>query len=780
MKYLFILILISQFLFSAELTRKIMVSSFHSMNDAQYALKIFNENRTKKFDKLQEELNFKVMARASDNMYVIAIEAFTDYKEAKTVLNEILALHPDAYINKYTASNAVVTSKNVSEILFDKKESVEKKSSYSTKTKEKQKEKEIIRDNKSFSDLEKEEENEYLGSNLKDESTKKQVSENENIVKEESKKEINTVDQNEEKAIDSNKYSFILYSNENIQERVKRNLSVYPLIKDSSIIRIEYKDSTPLRSSEFVNQLLTAYLAQNKNENTKQLQESLTFLEIQLEKSKEELSSAEKELELFRSENLLFNTDKKVEQINKQKDDLQIELLSVTRKNKIFNSIKESLLRGESISTTSFDDTVLNDLIKQLEEQRSLQQELSAKYTPKHKVMILLAEKIKGLEDNIIKNVKNISVSLNESINSLETQISELDKEILRLPKLALELARLERLFDLKESVYKALLIKYNDSTSNFISSKRVNRVIDYAQPPEFAVKPRKSMIFIIGFMFALLAAFVVVLLREYFDVYLKKSSDLISLTTTPYFGYIPFIKSKNYNKLFVLDDLFSPNVEALRQIRTNLELTIKKDNSRVVLATSRVSNEGKSTFISNLAVMIALSGKKVIVLGLDLRIPQLHLKFDLDNKKGMSDLLANNVNIEDVIKRVKIKDNKSEHFIDVITSGTIPPNPSELIANGSVDKIIEKLRQEYDYVLIDSTPTALVPDTHSLFGKVDTTLFVFKSEYSKKEFVKQTNELINKYDLKSTGYVLTSVKKKYYEQIKYDKNYTLYATKIS
>ena len=88
--------------------------------------------------------------------------------------------------------------------------------------------------------------------------------------------------------------------------------------------------------------------------------------------------------------------------------------------------------------------------------------------------MILLAEKIKGLEDNIIKNVKNISVSFNESINSLETQISELDKEILRLPKLALELARLERLFDLKESVYKALLIKYNDSTSNFISSKRV------------------------------------------------------------------------------------------------------------------------------------------------------------------------------------------------------------------------------------------------------------------------------------------------------------------
>jgi capsular exopolysaccharide synthesis family protein len=771
MKYLIILIFISQFLFSAELTRKIMVSSFHSMDDAQYALKIFNENRTTQFDKLQNELNFKVMARPSDNMYVIAIEAFVDYKEAKTVLNEILALHPDAYINRYTASNTAGTSESVSKILFDKKETVEKKINTS-----KSKDKEVIRTNKSFSDIEKEEENEYLGTNLKKESSAKLTIDNDKpLIKEEKE-----LEEKEEKISDSNKFSFMLHSNENIQERVKRNLSVYPLIKDSSIIRIEFKDSTPLRSSEFVNQLLTAYLAQNKNENTKQLQESLTFLEVQLEKSKEELSDAEKELELFRSQNLLFSIDKKVEQINKQKDDLQIELLTVMRKNKIFDSIKESLLRGESISTSSFDDNALNDLIKQLDEQKSLQQELAAKYTPAHKRMILLAEKIKGLEENIIKNVKNISLSFNESIKSLEGQISELDKEILILPKVALELARLERVFNLKESVHKALLLKYNDSTSNFISSKRVNRVIDYAQAPEFAVKPKKSMIFIIGFMFALLVAFIVVLLREYFDVYLKKSSDLISLTTTPYFGYIPFIKSKNYNKLFVLDDLLSPDVEALRQIRGNLELTIKKDNSRVVLVTSRVSNEGKSTFISNLAVMIALSGKKVIILGLDLRIPQLHLKFDLDNKKGMSDLLANNVSIEDVIKRVKIKDNQSEHFIDVITSGTIPPNPSELISNGSVDKIIEKLRDEYDYILIDSTPTALVPDTHSLFTKVDTTLFVFKSEYSKKEFVKQTNELINKYDLKSTGYVLTSVKKKYYEQIKYDKNYTLFATKIS
>ena len=471
MKYLIILIFISQFLFSAELTRKIMISSFKTLDDAQYALKKFNENKSEQFDKLQNELNFKVIARPSDNLYVLVIEAFKDYTQAKIVLNEINNQHPDAYINKYIATKED-NSSNTIPMLFNEKNIDNKKEL---------KEKEIIKDNKSFADFEKEEKKEYIASEIKEEilNTNKNLN-NEN---EEPKEE-------KEKTINSSKYSFILYSNKNIQDRVKRNLSIYPLIKDSSIIKIEYKDSTAQRSSEFVNQLLLTYLSQNQDENTKQLKESLTFLEDQLEKAKDELSLAEKELESFRSENLLFNIDRKVDQVNKQRDDLQVELLSVTRKNKIFNSIKESLLKGESISSTSFDDEALNDLIKQLNEQRSIQQELATKYTPAYAKMKSLAEKISGLEEGIIKNVKNIEVSFNESINGLEMQIQNLDKEILRLPNVALELSKLERIYNLKESVYEALLLKYNDSTSNFISSKRVNRVIDYAQEPEFPVKP--------------------------------------------------------------------------------------------------------------------------------------------------------------------------------------------------------------------------------------------------------------------------------------------------
>lgn len=752
MRYILLSLLFMQILFSQELTRKIMVSSFNTMNDANYALGVFNDKRNNKFIKLQEEMGFEVIARPSDDLFVIAIEAFTDYTQAKIILNEISDEHPDAYINKYKDAKELKIKALLDDLEYGKKEKTEEVKNLE------------IRKVIPFEVVKEEE---------KDLNIKKV-----DLQKEDSSKTETINNKENEKNFIGNTYTVVYHSTNSILGTVKSNLSVYPLIKDSSIIKIEYKDLTAKKSTDFVNQLLEEYLEQNKNQSSKQLKESLDFIEVQMNKSKDDLSTAERELESFRSENLLFNTDKKVEQINKQKDDLQKEYLKIERKAKIFDSMKESLLRGEMVSSSSFEDPSLTDIIKQLNEARGLQQELSAKYTPSHKTMIALNEKIIILEDNIIKNVKNIDISLKESKKGLKSQIQEFNEEILIIPKQAMELSKLERRFDLKESVYKDLLLKYNDTSTKYISSQRVNRIIDYAIKPEFPVKPKKSMIFIIGFMLALLIAFMIVLIKEYFDIYLKRPSDLTSLSKTPYYGYIPFVKSKNYNKLFILDDLTSEESEALRRIRSSLELTVKKDNSRVILTTSTVSNEGKSTFVANLAVMLALSGKKVILLGLDLRIPQLHAKFNIKNDKGMSDLLANNIKLDEVIQTIRIKDKSDNKSIDVITSGSNTPNPAELIENGSINNILDNLRINYDYILIDSTPVALVPDSLSLLNKADTTLFIFKSEYSKKEFVHSTDELIKKYNLKSAGYILTSVKKKYYEQIKYDKNYSLFATK--
>lgn len=746
MRSLLLLLLLLELSFGVELTRKIMISSFETQKDADYALSIFNKNRSDKFNNLEEELKFKVISRKSDNFYVLCIEAFKDYSEAKKVLNEISKNYPDAFINKYEAK----TTKNTQEINQE-----EPKQNIQIITK------------KLFENVE----------NTKSKSTEtpkveEKIKTQNNIEKEFEKIENNNLN------FEKRNYSFVYYSDDSILSNVKRNLSVFPLIKDSSIIKVEYKDSSPKRTTNFVNELLNEYQLQNIEDNSKQLKDTMKFIEYQLEEAKDELSKAEGELEIFRSKNLLFNIEKKVEQINKQKDELQNELLTTQRKKKIFDSMKDSLLKGEMVSSSSLNDLPILNTIEQLNKERSVQQELSTKYTPLHKTMITLNNKINALEETLIQNIKNTDSSYFETEKSLVSQIKTLNDELLSLPNLAMNLSKLERKFTLKESIYRDLLLKYNDTSSKYISSKRKNKIIDFAQTPEVPIKPKPLIMLIIGFMVSLIVAFIVILIKEFFDKYIKKPSDLTNLSHTPYYGYIPFVKSKNYNKLFILDDLSSPESESLRSIRSNLDLTSNKDGAKVILVTSTVSNEGKSTFISNLALMVALSHKKTILLGLDLRIPQLHTKFSIDNKKGMSELLSKNINLKDAIKTVQVNNDYVSYNLDIITSGEIPINPAELIENGNIDEILEILKKEYDYIFIDTTPTALVPDTLTLLKKVDTVLFTFKSEYSKKEYVKMTDELIKKLNLKSVGFVLTSVKKKYFEELKYDKNYNLFATK--
>lgn len=755
MKIFLLILLIVQFSYSTELTRKIMISSYETQKDADSALEIFNKNRSDKFNNLEDELKFKVISRKSDNFYVLCIEAFKDYSEAKRVLNEISKNYPDAFINKYEQKTTKISENKISSV-EEPKQNIQ------------------IITKKLFENIDNGKEKKVENSNIEEKTNTSIL----NIKKEKELENENKNIINDNLNFEKRNYSFIYYSDDSILSSVKRNLSVFPLIKDSSIIKVEYKDSSPKRTSDFINELLNEYQLQNIEDNSKQLKDTMKFIEYQLEEAKRELSEAESELEVFRSKNLLFNIEKKVEQINKQKDELQNELLTTQRKKKIFDSMKDSLLKGEMVSSSSLNDLPILNTIEQLNKERATQQELSTKYTPLHKTMITLNNKINALEETLIQNIKNTDSSYSETEKSLVSQIKVLNDELLSLPNLAMNLSKLERKFTLKESLYKDLLLKYSDTSSKYISSKRKNKIIDTAQTPETPIKPKPLFMLIIGFMVSLIVAFITILIKEFFDKYIKKPSDLTNLSHTPYYGYVPFVKSKNYNKLFILDDLSSPESESLRSIRSNLDLTSNKNHGKVILVTSTVSNEGKSTFISNLSLMVALSCKKTIILGLDLRIPQLHSKFSIDNKNGMSELLSKNITLEDAIKTVNIQDNNVNCSLDIITSGEVPVNPTELIENGTIDEILTVLRNTYDYIFIDTTPIALVPDTLTLLKKADTVLFTLKSEYSKKEYVKIIDELIKKLNLKSAGFVLTSVKKKYFEELKYDKNYNLYATK--
>jgi len=187
-------------------------------------------------------------------------------------------------------------------------------------------------------------------------------------------------------------------------------------------------------------------------------------------------------------------------------------------------------------------------------------------------------------------------------------------------------------------------------------------------------------------------------------------------------------------------------------------------------LVTSNIPNEGKTVVAANLASVIGMSEKRVIILSLDLRRPEMHHKFGLSNKVGMSDLLAGKVSLKEAIWEHAIYPN-----LNIITSGRIPPNPAELLSSNKMKSVIEALKKEYDYIILDTPPINYVADAVTLFKLADINLFVVKSDFTEVKHINEFNKLVEKLSLENVGIILNSVKKKYNNLEQFDYKYLYY-----
>lgn len=273
--------------------------------------------------------------------------------------------------------------------------------------------------------------------------------------------------------------------------------------------------------------------------------------------------------------------------------------------------------------------------------------------------------------------------------------------------------------------------------------------------------------------MTALFFGLVLSMLLAYFrrDHKIYSIKDIEKQSHLPVFGEIPYIEDqKLYNSVYVLTNPRSVASEAFRRIRVNLEYTTTPQKSKVVMVTSSVPNEGKTVVAANLAAVIGMSEKRTILLSLDMRRPEMHYKFKLSNKIGISDVLAGKADLKDVIWQHEVYPN-----LNIITSGRIPPNPAELLASHRMKEVLEELRKRYDYIIIDTPPVNYAADAMVLIKYVDITLFVVKSGFTELRYLKELEALIKKMHIEHYGIVLNSVKNKYASRKNFDKKYIYY-----
>ena len=566
----------------------------------------------------------------------------------------------------------------------------------------------------------------------------------------------------------NSKYAFIVLNKDRAIDEVSRNLNVFPLSKNGSVIKLIYQDSVAQRAKDFLDHLIDKYMEQSIHKKTSKASTALNFVDEQLKEVSTKLHEAAMKLENFKEENNLVDVKIESQVILTNRSKVKAELEKVKVQESAFNALYNEFKTGNygAVSSLAKDYPVLASLLDDLQKAKSKKITLLSTFTEEHPDVQKVNEEIDDIRMALESAIESISDSLSEKRRSLEDTLYNSETTLLKFPEKERELAALQRKYKVLEQTYEFLLQKQAEMSINKASTVSGNRILDRAVLPTKPVKPNVPMILLTSLLLGFIAAMFMAYLREILDDKIKTREDIVSNTRIPFYGVIPQVRSAD--KMFTIEDQQSVASEALRLIRTNLEFIPTENKSKVIVVSSTVPGEGKTTIATNLAAVFGMSDKKTIVLSLDMRRPMLHRVFGLTNKIGMSTVLSKNNTLKEVIwEHKKIKN------LDIITSGPIPPNPSELMQSGKIDEIIDELRKEYDYIIIDAPPMGMVTDALLLMKLADISLIVFRSEYSEKDYIKSLEDMVRSYHIKNVGIVLNSVKPKNMSQSFFKYSYT-------
>lgn len=334
--------------------------------------------------------------------------------------------------------------------------------------------------------------------------------------------------------------------------------------------------------------------------------------------------------------------------------------------------------------------------------------------------VVNLNNQISALKDNLNQSLDNIKSANKITLNSLNIEDSRIRGQIYSAPGKERQFRDIKRQQDIKESLYLYLLQKREETAISLGMSTTNAKIIDQAYTLEDPVSPKQQMIYLSAFLLGLIVPISIIYGRDLIDTKIYTKADVFKYIDAPYIGDIPKsnLKTRLINKID-----YSPKAEAFRILRTNINFMLQDvdHKCKTIFLTSTTSQEGKSHTSINLAASFSFSEKRVLLLETDIRVPRVNDYLDIKNNKGLTEYISDRtLDISDVI--VNIKDNP---FFDVIPSGSIPPNPAELLMNDRVKTLFQTLKEQYDYIIVDTAAVGLVTDTLLISEFADMVIYI-------------------------------------------------------
>ncbi len=551
-------------------------------------------------------------------------------------------------------------------------------------------------------------------------------------------------------------YEFVDYNINNYAEVVRNNLIEVSQFADKvNMIRVVYRDTIPLRAKKFVNALTKTYMKQNIKLKTQDEEKTLTFIKQQLSIVKKNLKDSEREMEQFKSKIKIVDLSETTIDVSKSLSSLESQDNILEMQISMLNNIYNKIIEGYPLDTISvigldIDTSNINNLISKLQDLKLERDILEKELTDLHPKMIKLSRKIDSINRSIKIYIHNILNALVRKQLIISNNIEKKKKKLKELPAIQQNFLNLERRYKFNEKFYKYFLEKQAESNIKKVAKVNKNRIIDLSLLPKAPIEPNFvnsiSIGAIIGLVIGILLSFILNIFRK---PPIRNIEDIKEHSTVPILGTIPKLKKKETRNLIVLNNPRSFIAESFRTIATNIKFR-KIDNNQkmVIVVTSTISGEGKSTISNNLAISLHNRTERVIILNFDLRK-------DSSKELGISDYIEKGFNLKDIIINTDI-DN-----IDKILDGSNSHNPSELVNSNRVSILIDELKRYYDYIIIDTSPIGLVSEARVLSSYGDIVLYILRVGYSKKEFLKNINHLYQDRHIKDLAILLNCAKDK-------------------
>jgi capsular exopolysaccharide synthesis family protein len=556
---------------------------------------------------------------------------------------------------------------------------------------------------------------------------------------------------------ESNKYYFYFMDSREIANEYSEKLSVTMIDKDATLIRLSASDPVPQQEADYINKLMKLYINQGLESKNQTEDSTFAFIDRQLKTISDSLKKVEENLQDFRLKNKLIDISKEGSVIQSRLELFENEKTGLELKYQYYQYLKQYLdsknESGDIVSPSvmGVTDQVIERLVEQLATNQQKEKQIAANFSRELPPVSLLEENITIIKRALSENVESSLVNLENSIDDVNKRIDKVNLEIDKLPGTEREMINIQRKFDINNTVYTYLLEKRAETGIARASNVSDNKVIDEAEIfNSNQISPRPGSNNLKALIIGLLLPALIIALLYYFNNRVIDNADIIKKTKVPIIGYVSH--NENTKEIPVVDKPGSALSESFRAVRTTLRYFIKDNENPVIAVTSTISSEGK-TFVSiNLAAVTALLGKKVLLIGLDLRKPRIHRILGIDNSLGLSTFLSSNCEYDDVIKPTSIQN------LFYAASGPVPPNPAELIDGVRMAEFIEKAKKEFDYIFIDTPPIAVVSDTLLLSKFVDINIFVVRQRYSSKNTLELIQEIYQAGNLKSMGIIINDI----------------------